>query len=115
MELATIIKGMESLNSKQLQSVESYAKGLIDKFHNTGYHQDDNDLKVVDEKEIGDPRNGHYKVKIMKINRKKAHCSISTILSRGSRPSTKSYTEGMLLIVPLTLLKDTKKVYHHQH
>jgi len=52
--------------------------------------------------EIGDPRNGHYKVKIIKNKRTKASTEIVEVISTGSRPKTQQFSVGTTIIVPFT-------------
>ena len=104
--LQAIMKEMDNLSRQEVQTIKDYADGLMSLNGSKSlFVNNPEDLMVGDEKEIESKRDGHYTIKILKVNRKKVLAQILKVISIGTRLSTSGWEVGMRLTVPKTMLK----------
>ena len=103
MDIGNILVAMENLDRNELYKIKSYAEGLINKSRDMGISTT---LPVVGQPyEIGDDRNGTFKVKVLKNRQSKALVEILERVKFGSRNKANGFDVGQQIVVPFTFFK----------
>jgi len=98
MEINQIFEEIKKLNRSQIHQIKSFAEGLLT-------------IKIIDstkpiignEYNVGDDRNGKFKVKVLKNRSTKSLVIITENLSQGTR--RKTFQIGETIVVPFSFFK----------